>query len=239
MRDPETSDPNPPPLMIVRATFIPMLIVIINSLILWVLIGGVLGPFTFLALLVNGVIILVILSVYHKRLKTSKSAEVIDMQQMTNTDSANVEENSYSFVLKSSLLSIWVPCVVGSRQTPRLFLISTVVSLSAKLLMLGFVVIFICFNIKPYNNHFFLLCEQQSELERFNYSQICSFSNENFSFCFSFDDSEKIFQKFRICDPDELKIQLIILGAALFSSLLSLFSGYKSQPKTKLSQGSG
>ena len=151
------------------------------------------------------------------------------MQQMTNTDSdsENVEDNSYSFVLKSSLLSIWVPCVVGSRQTPRLFLISTVASLSAKLLMLGFVVIFIFFNIKPYHNHSFLLCEQQSELERFNFSQMCSFSNKNFSSCFSFDTSEKIFQKFRICNPDELKIQLYILGAVLFSSFLSLFCGYK------------
>ena len=151
------------------------------------------------------------------------------MQQMTNTDSDsdNVEDNSYSFVLKSSLLSIWVPCVVGSRQTPRLFLISSVASLSAKLLMLGFVVIFIILNIKPYHNHSFLLCEQQSELERFNFSQICSFSNKNFSSCFSFDTSEKIFQKFRICNPDELKIQLYILGAVLFSSILSLFCGYK------------
>ena len=218
MRDQENSDPNPPFLVIVRSSFLPMLIVVLNSLLLWVFIGGILGPFTFPALIFNGLFVLFILVIYKK--KTSNKGKM-DTSSLENDDS-----NSLSYILKSSLLSVWVPCVVGSDQTPYLFLYSSLSSLAAKLFILILVVILVAFSIIPYSNHSFLLCAHQSELEHFNESQICSFSNKNLS-CFSFNSTAPIMHKIRYCSDDENLIRILLVLVTLLPSLLSFFAAYK------------
>ena len=52
-RSQDAADPDPAFLMVVMRVFPLMLVIVLNSLLLWVFIGGLLGPWTFLALLIN------------------------------------------------------------------------------------------------------------------------------------------------------------------------------------------
>ena len=56
-RSQNAADPDPALLMVVMRVFPLMFVIVLNSLTLWVFIGGLLGPWTFLALLINSVLI--------------------------------------------------------------------------------------------------------------------------------------------------------------------------------------
>ena len=52
-RSPEKSDPDPAVFMVLMRVFPLMLVVVTNSLVMWVMIGGLIGPYVFPALLIT------------------------------------------------------------------------------------------------------------------------------------------------------------------------------------------
>ena len=105
------ADPDPPAVMVLARVFFYKLTVTVNCLLLWTFIGGLLGRFTVVALLLNFV------TVY------------VSVKLLPGTS----EQDSY-FCLKSSICAVWVPSVCGDKE--KMYIVSAVVSLLCKVVLL-------------------------------------------------------------------------------------------------------
>ena len=116
-----------------------MLVIVLNSLVIWVFIGGFLGLWIFPALLVNFLIIFCSL----KGGKMRRKRRMIRMGRMrrnalvTQRTTRRLEPRDNYFMLKASTFSVWLPSVVGNiTKFPKMFIISLVASMAAKVVTL-------------------------------------------------------------------------------------------------------
>ena len=119
-----------------------MLVVVCNSILFWVAIGGLLGPWTFVAIPANALAIggaVLAIGRYYGEMKP------------TEQDS---EEDEKNFVLKASTLSVWLPCIVGDQR--HMYLTAAVSNIIAKTLVLAAAVIMAVYGLqeKVHDTHF-------------------------------------------------------------------------------------
>ena len=245
-RSPDAADPDPALGMVVMRVFFLMLVVVLNSLALWVFIGGLLGPWTFPALLINSVIIFFSLKVTpthssKRRRRRRRSAgegtirmrmTAIRIQTVTErpwpeSDTVESEKGDDFFVLKASTFSVWLPSVVGNiTDFPKMFLISSIASLAAKVVTLATAVSLALAGFQDHiqKNHFLILCRENTTLNQGN-------SENNIVYCDSwkdcFNSTDNLQQKIRICGDSETSFRLYLLLALVVSTLLALLATHK------------
>ena len=95
----DQADPDPAVTMVLLRVFPLMVVVVVNSMVDWVAIAGLIGVWVFPALVIN--------------FATTYS--------VVRTVTINVEKNST--VLKASLYSLWLPSIIGEHPKPQIILI--------------------------------------------------------------------------------------------------------------------
>ena len=153
LRTRDESDPDPN----FKTTFLRILpwelMIVTNSTILWTLIGGLLGKYTFIGVLLSFIAILGVL--YAK-----------EWANRINSDTETQENDEEDFKLRAALTSIWLPSVVGAAES-NLYFTASVVSLVNKILLLATAVLLVCFtniDTKP----FLLWCKDMNDTTRFS-----------------------------------------------------------------------
>ena len=134
-RSQDAADPNPALGMVVMRVFPLMLVIVLNSLVLWVFIGGFLGPWIFPPLHVNFLIIFCSLKggkILRKR-RMRRMGRMRRNALVTQRTTWRLEPRDNYFMLKDFTFSVWLPSVVGNiTKFPEMFIISSVASLAAK-----------------------------------------------------------------------------------------------------------
>ena len=141
----------------------------------------------------------------------------------------NSEDNRF-FRIKSSLTSIFVPCVVGKRSEPNTFLVAALTSLLVRLLA---IYITATINLPSFirSRTTLLVCTSEEGLTDLNQNSICS-GLECLAFCSSdanVDNEMECFaSRFRRCNDDEDYIWRTILHLTLvLTTLLSVVSSFR------------
>ena len=128
----DESDPDPETKTVLMRIFPWKLVIVLNSVILWTLIGGLLEEYIFIG--IPGCFCTIFTSlcilerVNKKRGKDTEEAEYGDDSSWEQNAEIHPEEDKY-FKIVSATTAIWLPCVVGSEK--NMFLISAVVSLAS------------------------------------------------------------------------------------------------------------
>ena len=166
-----------------------MLLVALAKLIILTCLAGLLGPYTFLAIVLIFVVDFIALSIFCKKRRTSQfDPENIpllefDSGRKNNRQTTEEEEGEEEFFFfTAALCSVWVPCVVGDR-TRKIFLVSGLTSLVSSVLLLALAVGLALsgFQEHVYKRPFLLFCfEENSPLLSENDVSSCSFSESNF-----------------------------------------------------------
>ena len=201
LRSKDTADAIPHFITMLLRIFPCMSVVTMNSYIFWTLIGGLLGPYTFVAVGLNYIFVHLVLSASKNSFENTKDSE--------------------SFNFKAAIFSVWLPCTVGNQR--GMFLISSLASLVAKIMLFaGAVTLAYEGQLETlHTNHFLLWCHSNETMG--SDIEMCSFSNRT---CFS--DNLNGTQKMRLCEPNvETPLRLSILAAVIISSLLSLRATYR------------
>ena len=124
------------------------LLIVTNSILLWTLIGGLLGKYTFIGVCLSFCTIYAALHIKQKRdarkpdtIEDSLAEEEFDIPEEEGPAEQEVEDD-FKFV--SALTSIWLPSVVGCAKS-NFFLITSIVSLANKLILLTVAVLLVFF----------------------------------------------------------------------------------------------
>ena len=189
------ADPDPAVTMVLLRVFPLMVVVVVNSMVDWIAIAGLIGVWVFPALVIN--------------FATTYS--------VVRTVTINVEKNST--VLKASLYSLWLPSIIG--EHPKTFIISAITTLVTKLLMLIVSVLYSLSGVQLFIHPrpFLLYCVDEWDQADVGNLTLCSFSG-NYTSCF--DSTENITQKLRVCDGNEWTLQISIFFTLMVTNSLSL-----------------
>ena len=189
------ADPDPAVTMVLLRVFPLMVVVVVNSMVDWIAIAGLIGVWVFPALVIN--------------FATTYS--------VVRTVTINVEKNST--VLKASLYSLWLPSIIG--EHPKTFIISAITTLVTKLLMLIVSVLYSLSGVQLFIHPrpFLLYCVDEWDQADVGNLTLCSFSG-NYTSCFG--STENITQKLRVCDGNEWTLQISIFFTLVVTNSLSL-----------------
>ena len=110
-RSPEKSDPDPPVFMVLMRVFPLMLVVVTNSLVMWVMIAGLIGPSVFPALLIT--------------FATDYAMVRAFVQELYIDEEEEVKREQNIFHLKASIFSLWLPSIIGDDHS-NTFLVSAI-----------------------------------------------------------------------------------------------------------------
>ena len=192
------ADPDPAVTMVLLRVFPLMVVVVVNSMVDWVAIAGLIGVWVFPALVIN--------------FATTYS--------VVRTVTINVEKNST--VLKASLYSLWLPSIIG--EHPKTFIISAITTLVTKLLMLIVSVLYSLSGVQLFIHPrpFLLYCANEWDLADVGNLTLCSFSENNPKYASCFNSTENITQKLRVCDGNEWTLQIGIFLTLMITNSLSL-----------------
>ena len=101
-RSQDKADPDPAFFMVLMRVFPLMLVVVLNSLVMWVMISGLIGPLIFPALLITFATDYALVRAFIKEVYTDESEK---------------KEEQNLVHLKASLFSLWLPSIVGDDQS--------------------------------------------------------------------------------------------------------------------------
>ena len=193
------ADPDPAVTMVLLRVFPLMVVVVVNSMVDWIAIAGLIGVWVFPALVIN--------------FATTYS--------VVRTVTINVEKNST--VLKASLYSLWLPSIIG--EHPKTFIISAITTLVTKLLMLIVSVLYSLSGVQLFIHPrpFLLYCVDEWDQADVGNLTLCSFSGnnpQNYTSCFN--STGNITQKLRVCDDNEWTLQFGIFFTLVVTNSLSL-----------------
>ena len=193
------ADPDPAVTMVLLRVFPLMVVVVVNSMVDWIAIAGLIGVWVFPALVIN--------------FATTYS--------VVRTVTINVEKNST--VLKASLYSLWLPSIIG--EHPKTFIISAITTLVTKLLMLLVSVLYSLSGVQLFIHPrpFLLYCVDEWDQADVGNLTLCSFSGnnpQNYTSCFN--STGNITQKLRVCDGNEWTLQISIFFTLVVTNSLSL-----------------
>ena len=167
---------------------------------MWVMIGGLLGPWVFPALLITFATVSALVRAFVQE---------------------SIEEQNL-FLLKASTYSLWLPSIVGDGRS-NTFLVSTISTLVMKVLILAVALTYAFLgaqqNLHPHP--FLLWCEEVWEEESARNLKPCS----NFSSCFGFGDQGV--QKLRTCSTVETAFRFGLLVALVITNCLSLAASFQ------------
>ena len=215
-----------------------MVLMVANSLVMWVLLGGLLGPWVFLVLPINFLCNYTTVKCLYKFKKAVNKREEKDMesgQEMTEVSKQNQSLRTKTlgtgcemfFPLKSSLTALWLPAVVGDH--PSLFMATVVTTLVTKIL---FLVLALTLAFSGYQQHVFphpitLWCEEEWSLESVRGDiTLCSFDSVSTGLapCFELNPIKSGVQKLRVCgsEDEEFILQISLLVIVIFLNCLSL-----------------
>ena len=194
------ADPDPAVTMVLLRVFPLMVVVVVNSMVDWIAIAGLIGVWVFPALVIN--------------FATTYS--------VVRTVTINVEKNST--VLKASLYSLWLPSIIG--EHPKTFIISAITTLVTKLLMLIVSVLYSLSGVQLFIHPrpFLLYCVDEWDQASAGNLTLCTFSGENptNTSCFDLNGNDTITQKLRVCDGNEWTLQISIFLTLMVTNSLSL-----------------
>ena len=194
------ADPDPAVTMVLLRVFPLMVVVVVNSMVDWIAIAGLIGVWVFPALVIN--------------FATTYS--------VVRTVTINVEKNST--VLKASLYSLWLPSIIG--EHPKTFIISAITTLVTKLLMLIVSVLYSLSGVQLFIHPrpFLLYCVDEWDQASAGNLTLCTFSGENPTNtpCFDWNGNDTITQKLRVCDGNEWTLQISIFLTLVVTNSLSL-----------------
>ena len=172
-----------------------MLLVTLSKLIILTCLAGLLGPYTFLAIVLIFLVDFVALSIFCKKRRTSQIDPEniplleIDSGRKNNRQTTEEEEGEEEFFFfTAALCSVWVPCVVGDR-TRKIFLVSGLTSLVSSILLLALAVGLALSGFQEYvhKRPFLLFCFEEnspllseSDVSSCTFSESNCISNENF-----------------------------------------------------------
>ena len=241
------ADPDPNFAMVFLRIFPFMLVSVINSLVMWVLIWGFLGPYTFASLFTNFSTVLVILSLrpsymltiyyvllfyvffgltlitwilYNSYYMSMFLGLYIGLYIVFVLKSNINQEEKEEFSVMASLCALWVPCVIGSGKYS--FKLSVILTLSMKLSELA-IAYTLAFFGHQWRFYFLLWCLPESSLPDKSDLALCSFSDPYFPACFTTNTS-KLQQQFRVCEEDEQNVRLYIFIGVTLTNLLAVLS---------------
>ena len=194
------ADPDPAVTMVLLRVFPLMVVVVVNSMVDWVAIAGLIGVWVFPALVIN--------------FATTYS--------VVRTVTINVEKNST--VLKASLYSLWLPSIIG--EHPKTFIVSAITTLVTKLLMLIVSVLYSLSGVQLFIHPrpFLLYCVDEWDQADVGNLTLCSFSGNNPNYTSCFNSTENITQKLCVCDGNEWNLQIGIFFTLMVTNSLSLAS---------------
>ena len=174
-----------------------MLLVALAKLVILTCLAGLLGPYTFLAIVLIFLVDFVALSIFCKKRRTSQfDPENIPLLEidagrkynLQTTEEEEEEEEEEFFLFTAALCSVWVPCVVGDR-TRKIFLVSGLTSLVSSVLLLALAVGLALsgFQEHVHKRPFLLFCFEknspllsESDVSSCTFSESNCISNENF-----------------------------------------------------------
>ena len=241
------ADPDPNFAMVFLRVFPFMLVSVINSLVMWVLSWGFLGPYTFASLFMNYSTVLVILSLRPSYMLTIYyvllfyvffgltlltwilynsyymsmflGLYVVLYIVFVLKSNINQEEKEY-FSVMASLCALWVPCVIGSGKYS--FKVSVILTLIMKLseLAVAYTLAFLGYQWRFY---FLLWCLPETSFPDESDLALCSFSDSSFPPCFTTDTSQ-LQQQFRVCEENEENVRLYIFIGVTLTNLLAVLS---------------
>ena len=209
LRTPDDSDPDPEFMMVLLRIFPWQLMIVVNSVLLLTMIGGLLGGFVFVGLLLSFLILF-------------GSLYIVDNGTTTT------QERDYK--LTSALTSLWLPCVVGEAKS-KFFLTSAIVSIVNKILLVCLSV-FLAYYTNIDTNVFLLWCRDKTILESRSQTSIklCQFpqTDENYTSCWN-PDAEGIHQLVRVCGSPEAErtLAIILLSLLAISSILAFLASIR------------
>ena len=224
LRTPDDSDPDPEFMMVLLRIFPWELMIVINSVLLWTMIGGLLGGFVFHGLLLSFLILLGSLYLVENINRKGKNKTTKAATQLVS----GPEEQDYK--LTSALTSLWLPCVVGEAKS-NFFLTSAIVSIVNKILLLVLSVL-LAYYTDIDTNVFLLWCRDKSILQQRSQTSIkhCQLpqTDENYPSCWNPYD-EGIHQLVRVCGPPETerRLRIILLSLVAISSLLAILASIR------------
>ena len=139
---------------------------------------------------------------------------------VTRAPIGSSEEEKY-FLLKSSICSQWVPCIVGNFRD-RTLLISAVASFTTRTVALFAVLLLVTFDFPEslQKRTVLLFCHDAETLRGLRLNNTCV----RFS-CFSLDSNDSsISQKYRICEDNDKSFEYAGMAILVVSNILSLLS---------------
>ena len=150
-----------------------------------------------------------------------------DFDDSTDTE----DETDEYFEAKSSLTSVWLPCVIGSKS--HIFVTSVMISQINKLFLLALAILLNYLEMIDVNV-FLLWCRNFDRIQNSTDLTICqqpyTITNPEIPSCYDPSSNEApILQKVRICGPrdSENLLRIIVLTITILSSLLSAIASYK------------
>ena len=146
----DKADPDPALFMVLMRVFPLMLVVVVNSLAMWVMIAGLIGPWVFPALLIT--------------FATDYSLVRAFIQEVYSDERKKKEDEQNVFQLKASIYSLWLPSIVGDDQS-NTFLVSAISTLVTKILILAVALTYSFLGVqqKIHPHPFLLWCEEEWE----------------------------------------------------------------------------
>ena len=136
LRTRDQSDPDPAVGMVIKWILMHMVAVTVHSLLMWSTIGGLLGPYTFVAIPITILAIYTVVRTNDEDFETGVLKELEEVDASTsdpdvqpakaakkeNSQDKNPNENTNEdaeipedFAMPAALFSVWLPCVVGNR----------------------------------------------------------------------------------------------------------------------------
>ena len=163
LRPKDYSDPDPKLATVLLHIWPLMILVTLANLVFLVFIAGLAGPYIFPALLLCYAANYAVLRMFCKvEIRTS------DPENPDDGQDAFARENQ-SFIAMAALSSLWLPSVVGYQQQ-RIFLVSSITSLTTKVLLLALAVTFASSGLQDqiHKRPFLLFCFNENSTTHLN-----------------------------------------------------------------------
>ena len=247
LRKRDEADPDPK-FKLVALRILPWeLLIVANSIILWTLIGGLLGKYIFIGIPFSFATIYGILYMKERGDKLRKEErealpevhddyEYLSMEEgidgpEANSREAALQEANRDFKFVSALTSIWLPSVVGHSKS-NFFIIASLVSLINKLILLTIAILLDTFtNIDT--NPLLIWCKASSTVDLTIIGNsttesgvtYCQFPATTLPSCWD-PDQEGLLHKIRICGEYEDSIRLVLILLVVISTALSTIASY-------------
>ena len=217
-------DPDPALPLVAMWIFPLHLVVLTNSLFMWVLISGLMGLWTLLTLALIFANNLVSIVMFTKaNLKPGSEAVAIDTSEPESSD----KRRSYSLLINSALTALWLPAVVGDRK--NMYLVAAITTLVSKLVILTLVLTLAVCGLQQsvFKHPFILWCEEEWGERAQEGLTLCTFDNNStyLTSCFSYSDLK---QKLRVCSGTAFETKIWIgLLTTIFTNSASLWASYR------------